>query len=55
MKQYEKVSIEICQLEQQDIITKSGGISFLEWFKNPSILGWDPSIGGAWSNEEEWK
>ena len=54
MKQYEAVSIVICQLEQQDIITESGGINFLDWFKKAKILGWDPSIGDDWS-EEGWQ
>ena len=58
MKQYQEVNIVICQLEQQDVITSSGGISFLTWFKT-SVLGWDPSIdggiGGEWSNEEGWQ
>ena len=55
MKQYQEVSILICRLEQKDIITSSGGISFLEWFKLPKILGWDPSIGDSWSDEEGWQ
>ena len=54
MKQYEEVSIVICQLEQQDIITESGGLNFSNWFKKLMTLGWDPSIGDAWS-EEGWE
>lgn len=55
MKQYQKVNIVICQLEQQDIITESGGINFKDLLTKLTTLGWDPSIGDSWSDEEGWQ
>ena len=55
MKQYKEVNIVICQLEQQDVLTESGGIDFLKWLNPARILGWDPSINDSWFNEEGWE